>query len=60
MAEFEKHASVTVESDGDTWTVRVDDDGSVTEQEFGTEDEAEEFAHSQRMLLGLVPQQDLA
>ncbi len=60
MAEFEKHASVTVQSNGDTWNVLVDDNGTVTEQDFGTADEAEEFAHSQRLLLGITPQADIA
>jgi hypothetical protein len=60
MDHVTNEAGVTVRGDAEGWTVQMTENGAVTEQEFPTEELAEDFASSQRLRLGLVPQADLA
>ena len=60
MAQLQENSSVTIEATDGGWHVQVVENGLVSEQHFETEEAAEDFASSQRMLLGLVPQQDIA
>lgn len=54
------NASVTVDMRDGQWTVTVTENGSVQEQTFDSEDRAADFAHGQRLRLGIVPQQDVS
>ena len=53
-------AGVFVERTDAGWIVRVTERGATTEHDFAAGDAAEEFAHSQRLRLGIVPQQDVS
>lgn len=60
MQTTEEHTSVEVSNTDDGWHVKVDKNGEVTEQDFDSQEEAEEFASAQRTATGIVPQPDLA
>ena len=60
MPTTEEHVSVEVSNTDDGWHVKVDKNGEVTEQDFDTQEEAEEFASAQRTVTEIVPQPDLA
>lgn len=53
-------ASVQVEKTGEGWVVHVAEAGATADHDFPTAEAAEDFAHSQRLRLGIVPQQDMS
>lgn len=60
MPTTENHASVEVSNQSGRWHVTVDRNGEVTEQDFASQEEAEDFASAQRTAIGITPQPDLA
>lgn len=55
-----ERAAVTVDQADEAWTVSVSENGRVERRDFSSEDEAKDFAHAQRLRLGLVPQPDMS
>lgn len=60
MDNVPENASVTVDARDGQWIVRVAEGASVEERTFDSEDLATDFAHGQRLRLGLIPQQDVS
>lgn len=60
MDRLPENASVTVDRRNGEWIVTVTEGATVKEETFASEERATDFAHSQRLRLGIVPQQDLS
>jgi hypothetical protein len=56
----QENASVTVTQSDGAWVVKVTENGRDDERAFADGDAAEQFAHAQRLRLGIVPQQDMS
>lgn len=60
MRQTAEETSVVVEPTQGGWKVRVDERDLSNERDFARSRDAEDFAHGERLRLGILPQQDMS
>ncbi|MDP3895359.1 MAG: hypothetical protein Q8Q62_01645 [Mesorhizobium sp.] len=60
MDRLPENASVTVDRRDGEWIVTVTEGATIKKETFANEERAADFAHGERLRLGIVPQQDVS